>query len=145
MDYPKRRRSVRLCASVAILFTLGVAMFSGEQTGEAKTVKTVEKVIEKVVYRDRPVGESMALIQRDVKENNARALKIKVGGLMFETAELEPRWQLADVEKAVDARLELDEGAELGLAHHRAHELAARRVPVLDARPRIRSQSLHAQ
>jgi hypothetical protein len=29
----------------------------------------------------------MELIQREVQENNARALKIKVGGLMFETAD----------------------------------------------------------
>jgi len=36
-------------------------------------------------YRDKPVEESMELIKRDVGENNARALKIKVGGLMFET------------------------------------------------------------
>ena len=36
-------------------------------------------------YRDKPVGESMELIIRDVNENNARALKIKVGGLMYET------------------------------------------------------------
>ena len=36
-------------------------------------------------YRDKPVEESMELIIRDVNENNARALKIKVGGLMFET------------------------------------------------------------
>ena len=39
-------------------------------------------------YRDKPVAESMELIQRDVRENNARALKIKVGGLMFETADM---------------------------------------------------------
>ena len=39
-------------------------------------------------YRDKPVEESMELIARDVGENNARALKIKVGGLMFETEDL---------------------------------------------------------
>ena len=39
-------------------------------------------------YRDKPVEESMDLIARDVDENNARALKIKVGGLMFETEDL---------------------------------------------------------
>jgi L-alanine-DL-glutamate epimerase-like enolase superfamily enzyme len=39
-------------------------------------------------YRDKPVEESMELITRDVGENNARALKIKVGGLMFETEDL---------------------------------------------------------
>ena len=39
-------------------------------------------------YRDKSVEESMELIQRDVQENKAQALKIKVGGLMFETADL---------------------------------------------------------
>ncbi len=39
-------------------------------------------------YRDKPVEESMELISRDVAENNARALKIKIGGLMFETEDL---------------------------------------------------------
>ena len=39
-------------------------------------------------YRDKPVEESMELITRDVGQNNARALKIKVGGLMFETEDL---------------------------------------------------------
>ncbi|HEC42195.1 MAG TPA: mandelate racemase/muconate lactonizing enzyme family protein [Bacteroides sp.] len=39
-------------------------------------------------YRDKPVEESMELITRDVNENNARALKIKIGGLMFETKDI---------------------------------------------------------
>ncbi len=39
-------------------------------------------------YRDKPVEESMELIARDLGENNARALKIKIGGLMFETEDL---------------------------------------------------------
>jgi L-alanine-DL-glutamate epimerase-like enolase superfamily enzyme len=34
-------------------------------------------------YREKPVEESMELIKRDVAEYNAKALKIKVGGLMF--------------------------------------------------------------
>ncbi len=34
-------------------------------------------------YREKSVKESMELIIRDVEEYNARALKIKVGGLMF--------------------------------------------------------------
>lgn len=34
-------------------------------------------------YREKPVEESMELIQRDVAEYNAHAVKIKVGGLMF--------------------------------------------------------------
>jgi len=36
-------------------------------------------------YREKPVEESLDLIQRDVAEYDARALKIKVGGLMFMT------------------------------------------------------------
>jgi L-alanine-DL-glutamate epimerase-like enolase superfamily enzyme len=36
-------------------------------------------------YREKPVAESLDLIKRDVAEYNARALKIKVGGLMFMT------------------------------------------------------------
>jgi L-alanine-DL-glutamate epimerase-like enolase superfamily enzyme len=39
-------------------------------------------------YREKSVEESMRLIQRDVAEYNARALKIKVGGLMFMTADI---------------------------------------------------------
>ena len=36
-------------------------------------------------YRERPVEESLELIRRDVARDQARALKIKVGGLMFMT------------------------------------------------------------
>lgn len=39
-------------------------------------------------YREKPVEESMELIKRDVAEYNARALKIKVGGLMFMTDDM---------------------------------------------------------
>jgi L-alanine-DL-glutamate epimerase-like enolase superfamily enzyme len=39
-------------------------------------------------YREKPVDESMELIKRDVAEYNARALKIKVGGLMFGTTDM---------------------------------------------------------
>jgi L-alanine-DL-glutamate epimerase-like enolase superfamily enzyme len=39
-------------------------------------------------YREKPVAESMELIKRDVAEYNAKALKIKVGGLMFGTEDL---------------------------------------------------------
>ena len=41
-------------------------------------------------YREKPVAESLELIRRDVAEHQARALKIKVGGLMFMTRELRP-------------------------------------------------------
>ena len=39
-------------------------------------------------YREKPVAESLELIKRDVAEYNAKALKIKVGGLMFGTADI---------------------------------------------------------
>jgi L-alanine-DL-glutamate epimerase-like enolase superfamily enzyme len=39
-------------------------------------------------YREKSVEESMDLIIRDVKEYNAKALKIKVGGLMFMTTDI---------------------------------------------------------
>ena len=39
-------------------------------------------------YREKSVEESMELIQRDVAEYNSRALKIKIGGLMFMTADI---------------------------------------------------------
>ncbi|UCF16837.1 MAG: mandelate racemase/muconate lactonizing enzyme family protein [Phycisphaerales bacterium] len=38
-------------------------------------------------YREKSVEESLELIQRDVAEYNAHAVKIKVGGLMFMTAD----------------------------------------------------------
>ncbi len=39
-------------------------------------------------YREKSVEESLDLIKRDVAEYNARALKIKVGGLMFMTRDI---------------------------------------------------------
>jgi len=39
-------------------------------------------------YREKSVAESMELIKRDVAEYNAKALKIKVGGLMFGTTDM---------------------------------------------------------
>jgi L-alanine-DL-glutamate epimerase-like enolase superfamily enzyme len=39
-------------------------------------------------YREKQVEESLELIKRDVAEYNARALKIKVGGLMFMTSDI---------------------------------------------------------
>jgi len=39
-------------------------------------------------YREKSVEESMDLIKRDVAEYNANALKIKIGGLMFMTADI---------------------------------------------------------
>lgn len=39
-------------------------------------------------YREKTVKESMELITRDVNEYNAKALKIKIGGLMFTTEDM---------------------------------------------------------
>ncbi len=39
-------------------------------------------------YREKSVEESLELIRRDVAEHKARALKIKVGGLMFMTTDI---------------------------------------------------------
>ena len=39
-------------------------------------------------YREKPVEESLELIKRDVAEYNAHAVKIKVGGLMFMTKDI---------------------------------------------------------
>lgn len=39
-------------------------------------------------YREKSVEDSLELIKRDVAEYNAKALKIKVGGLMFMTADI---------------------------------------------------------
>jgi L-alanine-DL-glutamate epimerase-like enolase superfamily enzyme len=46
------------------------------------------EVYQATEYRHLPVEESMELIIRDVKENNARAVKIKIGGLMYHTADI---------------------------------------------------------
>ena len=40
-------------------------------------------------YREKSVEESLELIKRDVAEYNAHALKIKVGGLMFMTTDMD--------------------------------------------------------
>lgn len=46
------------------------------------------KVYQATEYREKPVEESLELIKRDVAEYNAHALKIKVGGLMFMTEDI---------------------------------------------------------
>ncbi len=46
------------------------------------------EVYQATEYRHKPVEESMELITRDVNENNARAVKIKIGGLMYHTEDI---------------------------------------------------------
>ena len=46
------------------------------------------EVYQATEYRERSVEESIELIKRDVAEYNAKAVKIKVGGLMFMTRDM---------------------------------------------------------
>ncbi|MHC4170571.1 MAG: mandelate racemase/muconate lactonizing enzyme family protein [Planctomycetota bacterium] len=58
----------------------------GELIGEIHHPQVT--VYQATEYRERSVAESLELIKRDVAEYNAHALKIKVGGLMFMTADI---------------------------------------------------------
>ena len=58
----------------------------GQLIGEIHNPKV--SVYQATEYREKPVAESMELITRDVNEYNAKALKIKVGGLMFGTEDM---------------------------------------------------------
>jgi L-alanine-DL-glutamate epimerase-like enolase superfamily enzyme len=58
----------------------------GQLIGEIRNPRVA--VYQATEYREKPVRESMELITRDVNEYNARALKIKVGGLMFGTEDM---------------------------------------------------------
>jgi L-alanine-DL-glutamate epimerase-like enolase superfamily enzyme len=73
---------------LAILDMMGhmVGKSIGQLIGEVHYSEI--EVYQATEYRDKPVEESMELITRDVNENNARALKIKVGGLMYETKDI---------------------------------------------------------
>jgi L-alanine-DL-glutamate epimerase-like enolase superfamily enzyme len=72
----------------AILDMLGrIAKKSmGELIGEIHNEKVA--VYQATEYREKPLAESMELIKRDVAEYNADAVKIKVGGLMFMTRDI---------------------------------------------------------
>jgi L-alanine-DL-glutamate epimerase-like enolase superfamily enzyme len=69
----------------AILDMMG--RISGKPIGEliGKVTSPKVSVYQATEYREKSVKESMELITRDVNEYNARALKIKIGGLMFTT------------------------------------------------------------
>ncbi|MDH4239480.1 MAG: mandelate racemase/muconate lactonizing enzyme family protein [Phycisphaerae bacterium] len=58
----------------------------GELIGEIHHPRVA--VYQATEYREKPVEESLELIKRDVAEYNAHALKIKVGGLMFMTGDI---------------------------------------------------------
>ncbi len=72
----------------AILDMLGriAGKSMGELIGEIHHPRVA--VYQATEYREKPVEESLALIKRDVAEYNAHAVKIKVGGLMFMTADI---------------------------------------------------------
>jgi len=74
---------------LAILDMLGrIANKSmGQLIGEIRHPEVA--VYQATEYREKSVGESLELIKRDVAEYDAPALKIKVGGLMFMTTDLE--------------------------------------------------------
>ncbi len=61
---------------VIAVVTLGIALFGGGGSGETITVKTVEKVIEKVVYRDRLAEEAVNITDSPAVET---AKKVKHG------------------------------------------------------------------
>jgi L-alanine-DL-glutamate epimerase-like enolase superfamily enzyme len=71
----------------------------GELIGEIHHPQVA--VYQATEYRDKSVEASMELITRDVRENHAQALKIKVGGLMFETADLQALAPAGRTEKIV--------------------------------------------
>jgi len=58
----------------------------GQLVGEIHNPEV--SVYQATEYREKPVEESLDLIRRDVAEYDARALKIKVGGLMFMTTDI---------------------------------------------------------
>jgi len=58
----------------------------GQMIGEIHNPEV--EVYQATEYHEKSVAESMELIKRDVAEYNAKALKIKVGGLMFGTADI---------------------------------------------------------
>jgi L-alanine-DL-glutamate epimerase-like enolase superfamily enzyme len=72
----------------AILDMLG--RIAGKTIGQliGDTLHSEIAVYQATEYREKPVEESLELIQRDVAEYNSHALKIKIGGLMFMTADI---------------------------------------------------------
>ena len=58
----------------------------GELIGEIHHPQVA--VYQATEYREKPVKESLELIKRDVAEYDAHAVKIKVGGLMFMTTDI---------------------------------------------------------
>ena len=59
------------------------------------------EVYQATEYREKSVEESLELIKRDVAEYNAQALKIKIGGLMFMTSDINAVGPIGRTEKIV--------------------------------------------
>jgi L-alanine-DL-glutamate epimerase-like enolase superfamily enzyme len=71
----------------------------GELIGEIHHPRV--PVYQATEYREKPVEESLELIKRDVARYNAHAVKIKVGGLMFMTKDINAVWPKGRTEKMI--------------------------------------------
>lgn len=71
----------------------------GQLIGEIRHPEVA--VYQATEYRERPVDQSLELIKHDVAEYNARAVKIKVGGLMFMTTDLRAAAPAGRTEKII--------------------------------------------
>lgn len=64
----KQNRAIMIASIgffIIAIATLGVALFGGGETVETKTVNTVEKIVEKVVYRDRLIEAPSTITSGD--------------------------------------------------------------------------------
>ena len=71
----------------------------GELIGEIHHRRVA--VYQATEYREKPVEESLELIKRDVARYNAHAVKIKVGGLMFMTRDINAMGPKGRTEKII--------------------------------------------
>ncbi len=71
----------------------------GQLIGDIHNPKVA--VYQATEYREKSVAESMDLIIRDVEEYKAKALKIKVGGLMFGTEDLHAKGPVGRTEEII--------------------------------------------
>ncbi|MHB8902406.1 MAG: mandelate racemase/muconate lactonizing enzyme family protein [Thermoguttaceae bacterium] len=85
----------------AILDMMG--RIAGKPAGElvGKIHNTHIPVYQATEWREKPVEESVALIRAAVEESRAQAVKIKVGGLMFMTKDLDARGPMGRTETII--------------------------------------------
>lgn len=85
----------------AILDMMG--RISGKSVGQliGKIHNTHIPVYQATEWREKPVKESVALIQAAVEKSKAQAVKIKVGALMFMTKDLDARGPLGRTEAII--------------------------------------------